>query len=70
MSTAPWTDFVEEVGPWIRSRDSSKIQAPLASAETPGDRFWQLAMVIMWLGDEAMICDTTLIVYRNLIVSF
>lgn len=45
VSTAPWTDFVEEVGPWIRSRDSSKIQAPLASAETAGDRFWQLAMV-------------------------
>ena len=23
----PWTEFVEEVGPWVRSRDSAKIQA-------------------------------------------
>eukprot|EP00434_Breviolum_minutum_P037540 symbB.v1.2.033290.t1/scaffold4112.1/size45921/2 len=33
VSTAPWTDFVEEVGPWIRSRDSSKIQALMVLLE-------------------------------------
>lgn len=29
----PWTEFVEEVGPWIRSRDSAKIQALLVMLE-------------------------------------
>lgn len=29
VSSAPWADFVEEVGPWIRSKDSARLQEPM-----------------------------------------